>query len=127
MAVNAGVMLNRKNTSAVLHFTANSGNIVIVGNSSVSNLAVGTEIINGAYISQVAFGSPSGNAAYWEIKRGANVVLIVDSTCQLDFAGCGMSITKDATADLSANLVGATAGFLTIELQKLANTEYVNT
>jgi hypothetical protein len=120
-------MLNRKNTSAVLHLTANSGNVVIVGNNSVSNLAVGTEIINGAYITQVAFGSPSGNAAYWEIKRGANVVLVVDSTCQLDFAGTGMSITKDATANLSANLIGATAGFLTIELQKIANTEYVNT
>jgi hypothetical protein len=38
-----------------------------------------------------------------------------------------MSITKDATANLSANLIGATAGFLTIELQKIANTEYVNT
>ena len=127
MALHAGVRLKRKNTSVFFHFTANSGPVIVVGNSTVSNLAVGDEVINGAYITQVAFGSPSGNAAYWEIKRGANLVLSLDSTSYIDFAGAGMSLTQDATANLSANLIGATSGFVTIELQKVANTEYTNT
>jgi hypothetical protein len=119
MPESPNVIINRKNASVVLHFTANTANVVIVGNSSVSNIAKPGEIVNGASIAQAIFGSPSGNAAHWIVKRGANTVLVLDSTAALDFAGTGMAIGIHATANLSVELVGSTTGFLTLELQKL--------
>ena len=114
------VQANRKNLSVTLHMSANSGTITVAGNSAVSNVAIGDEVLTGAYITQVWVGSPSGaeGGAYWEIKRGANTVAVLDSTCYIDYAGCGNPITLDSSATLSANLVGSTAGYLMIELQK---------
>lgn len=113
------IMDNKKNGTVTIHCNANSGNIIIPGNNSVSNVALAGEVLVTAAINQVWAGSPSGNAAYWEIKRGANVVLVIDSTCYLDFTGNGKQIKVDASANLTANLIGATAGFLILDLQKL--------
>lgn len=113
------IMDNKKNGTVTIHCNANSGNIIIPGNNTVSNVASVGESVVSAAINQVWAGSPSGNAAYWEIKRGANVVLIIDSTCYLDFTGNGKQIKLDASANLTANLIGATAGFLILDLQKL--------
>jgi len=128
------IMNNKKNGSVCLHMSSNSGNIVIAGNSSVSNIAMAGENIATAVINQLWAGSPSGANSYWEIKRGANVVLVVDSSCWLDFSGNGRQITLDGSADLTANLIGSTAGTLIIDLQKLgtggvpplgANSDYI--
>jgi len=110
---------NKLNGSVTIHATANTGTIVVQGNNSVSNVAIGTENVQSLAINQVWAGSPSGNAAYWEIKRGANVVMVIDSTCYLDFTGNGRQIKIDATANVTANLIGATAGFLVVDFQKL--------
>jgi hypothetical protein len=113
------VQKNQKNGVVTIHFNA-SGSIVIAGNNSVSNVAIGAEIIETAPINQVWAGSPSGNAAYWEIKRDGTLVATIDSTCYLDFAGNGNQLTVAANgANLTANLIGATSGFLVVELQKL--------
>lgn len=112
---------NRERSSAVLHFTANTADIVMVGNSSVSAIAKDNETVNGVYISQVICGSPSGNGAYWTIKRGANTVAVVDSTAAIDFAGAGMAISLWPAATLSVELTGAEDGFLMIELQKVGS------
>ena len=69
MPESPNVIINRKNASVVLHFTANTANVVIVGNSSVSNIAKPGEIVNGASIAQAIFGSPSGNAAHWIVVQ----------------------------------------------------------
>lgn len=114
---------NKKNASIVIHASANSGNVIIVGNSSVSNIcADNTEIIVGATISQIIGGAPSGNSAYWIVKRGANVVSVVDSSAMIDYAGSGLGLTLDPTANLSLELVGSTDGAIMIELQKKTST-----
>lgn len=111
---------NQRNGKVTLHFTANSGDVIVTGNNSVSNVALAGEDVASAPINQIWAGSPSGANSYWEIKRGANVILVVDSSCWLDFAGNGNQLTLDAAAaNLTANLVGSTAGSLIIEFQKL--------
>lgn len=120
MALTASIMNNKRNGTVSLFFNANVANIVMTGNDSVSNVALSNESIVSAPINQAWAGSPSGNAAYWEVKRGANTVLVIDSTCYLDFAGNGGQLKRDeAAANLSVTLVGATAGFLILEFQKL--------
>ena len=114
------VIANRKNLSTTLHFVSN-GTVVIAGNSSVSDIAIDNEVVTGAYITQVWYGSPSGSVAYWEVKRGANTVAILDSTSYTDFAGNGNALRLDASSTLVANLVGSTAGYLIVELQKEGN------
>ena len=114
------IQKNVKGGVVTLHCIANSGNIVVTGNNSVSNLAMEGESIVSAPINQVWAGSPSGNAAYWEIRRDGTIVAVIDSTCYLDFTGNGNQFTQGATnANLAINLIGATAGFLVVELQKL--------
>lgn len=111
------VIANRKNLSATLHFTANA-TVVIAGNSSVSDIAVDNEVLTGAYITQMWYGTPSGAVAYWEVKRGANTVAILDSTSYTDYAGNGNPIRLDNEATLVVTLVGTDAGYLMVELQK---------
>lgn len=126
MAESPNVIANRERASVTLHFTANTGPIVIVGDTSVSNIAEDDETVNGAYISQIICGSPSGNGAYWKILRGANTVAVVDSTAFIDFAGAGMSLNLYPLADLSVQLIGSDDGFLMVELQKVnAESQYL--
>lgn len=114
------ILANRKNLSTTIHFVSN-GSLVIAGNSSVSDIAIDNEVLTGASITQVWYGSPSGSVAYWEIKRGANTVAVLDSTSYTDFAGNGNSLKLDSSGTLVANLVGSTAGYLIVELQKEGN------
>jgi hypothetical protein len=118
MAVN--VISNRKNTSVVLHVaSANSGNLVVTGNSSVSNLAISDEILTGAYITQVVWGCDG--TGHIQVLRGANLVAVYDSTGQHEYAGTGMPINMYPAANLSINLVGSSNSFIAIELQKIGN------
>lgn len=124
MAVN--VISNRKNTSVVLHVaSANSGNLVIAGNSSVSNVAISDEVLTGAYITQVVWGCDG--TGHIQVLRGANLVAVYDSTGQHEYAGTGMPINMYPTANLSINLVGSSNSFIAIELQKIGDftTEYL--
>lgn len=121
------IQANRKNLSFTIHATANTGAITIAGNNSVSNVAMSDEVLTGAYITQIWASSPSGAGAFWTVKRGSNTVIVADSTSYLDFAGCGNPITLDSAATLSANLTGATDGFIVIECQKMGDfvSEYI--
>jgi hypothetical protein len=114
------IIANRKNLSTTLHFVSN-GTVVIAGNSTVSDIAIDNEVLTGAYITQVWYGSPSGSVSYWEIKRGANTVAVLDSTSYTDFAGNGNALKLDSGATLTASLIGTTAGYLMIEVQKEGN------
>jgi hypothetical protein len=111
----ARMIANRRNLSATLHFTANA-TIIVSGNTSVSHLAIGDEVLTGASITQVWHGSP----AQWSVKRGANTVGVFDSTSYVDFAGNGNAINLDSAATLVVSLDSSTAnGYLMIELQKI--------
>lgn len=111
------VALNKKNVSVTVHDAANA-TYTIAGNTSVSNVAIDNEVLTGAAIKQVWYGSPSGNTAYWVVKRGANVVLVLEGTGYLDFAGTGAMLRKDSSATLVLELVNSANGFIQIELQK---------
>lgn len=113
------IIRNKLYQAVTLLITSNS-TITVSGNSTVSDIAVDDtdEVITGASIAQMWFGSPSGNAAYWEIKRGANTVFVADSTTYLDFRGNGNGLDIDANATFVANLNLATTGTLIVELKK---------
>lgn len=119
------VSINRKNTSAVIHLTANA-TITVAGNSSTSGIATSNELISGCTIVQAFSGT--GNGAYWVVKRGANTVAVFDSTGYYDYAGTGMTINVDTGATIVAELVGGTDGYLMLEVQKIGTftTDYNN-
>ena len=107
---------NRKNLSVTVHAAANL-TLTIAGNSSVSNIATGDEVLTGASIKQVWWGSQTG-AGYWNVSRGSNLVGCYDSTGWHDYAGNGNLLNKDSTGTLVLTLVGSANGFIMLELQK---------
>lgn len=115
----ASSILQNKKGSVVLHATSNT-TWIIAGNNSVSNVALTDEVITGASIRQVWFGSPASNSAYWTIKRGANTVAVLDSTDHIPFAAAGSSLGSYPAANVTVELTGAgdNAGYIMIELSK---------
>ena len=115
--------LNNKRHTIDVIATSNA-EIVIAGNSTVSNVALDGQDLIGASIKQFFFGSPSGNGAYWEVSRGntsvGNVVVTVDSTAYLDFAGNGVKLGQDSSANLVLKLFRAAddEGFILLTLHK---------
>lgn len=123
---------NKKNTSATIHVSAANTTIKVTGNSITTNvdatatcLAIGDEVLNGAYIAQAYWGvDPNG---YVVIKRGTTPVAIYDSTGYKDYAGCGMALTVGQTANLTVEFVGTANGYVLLEVQKAGTlpTEYL--
>lgn len=120
------IVQNKRNLSAILHFTGNA-TVNVVGNTARSEIATATESANihAAHISQVWYGSSSGNGVYWIVERtqqsGNIVVGVFDSTGWIDFAGNGGALTLGSNGDLIVSLYNASEGeaFLMIELQKI--------
>jgi hypothetical protein len=106
---------NRLNGKAAIHL-APGGNcdIVVVGNSSTSNLTVNatsTEVIANAQIRRVVWGTD----ANIQIKRGANVVMVLTQSGDVDLAGLAVNLFPTAginVATLNAN------SFLIMEIDK---------
>lgn len=117
------VTQNRKNTSLVIHVSgANTGNVIIAGNSSTSNVAMGNEVLTGAYICQVFVGHDGGSAdAGVQILRDTNLVASYDTAGFFDYAGSGMPITVHQTGNLQINFVGTSNGYCMIEMQKVGS------
>ena len=98
---------------AVIHATANA-TIVIAGNNTVSNVATTSQVLTGASISKIWFGAaPSG---YWNVLRGANLVASFESSGTYEFNGAALNVDK--TANVVVQLMGASNGFIIIELHK---------
>lgn len=113
-----------KNTrqKTLMLLTASNSDIVVVGNSSVSEIglpAATDEDITGVSITQVWSSADSGAGANgWDIIRNANTIWQTDSTSWLDFAGLGASLTVDSTeANITFSRTGS-RGTLLVELQK---------
>lgn len=126
------LITNKTGGEALLHFTLNSAGtetVTIAGAQGVSNVAASAnETVNTATITQIYFGSSSGASAYWTVKRGANIVAVLDSTGWVDFAGNGAALKLDGASNLTVELVGTAPGYLIIELQKqstIANDQYL--
>ena len=119
---------NRKNTSFVLHVSAaNSGNVVVSGNSTTTNVAATStciaqvnEVMTGAYITQAFWGCDG--TGHIQVFRGSTLVAVYDSTGQKDYAGCGMPLNVSPTANLVVNFVGSSNAYCILELQKLGTT-----
>lgn len=111
------IVSNKKNQSAVLHFTTNT-TVTVAGNSSVSDLATGDEILTGVSIVQAYWGTDG--SGHMHIKRGSNTVASFDSTGYKDYAGCGMALTLDAAANIEVVVAGSN-NYLMIEVQKAGN------
>ena len=114
------ILQNKKNLALVIH-SSGSNTITIAGNSSTSNVAISDEILTGAAIKQVWWGSQPNEGACWIVKRGSNTIGVYDSTGWTDYAGNGGMITKDAGATLVLELVGTSNGYIMIDLQKIGN------
>jgi len=113
------IIINKKGLSSVVHVVANA-TLTIAGAAGVSDIALGDEVLTGATITQAWYGASNG--AYWEVKRGANLVFVADSTGYMDFAGNGVTLNKDSTGTLVMTLTGAGTGFLILELSKQPTT-----
>jgi hypothetical protein len=124
---------NKKNTSATIHVAGANTTIKVSGNSTTSNvdatstcLAIGNEVLSGAYIAQAFWGiEPDGYAV---VKRGSDIVAIYDSTSYKDYAGNGMALTVGQSANLVVEFVNTANGYVMLELQKVGTlpSEYNN-
>lgn len=107
----------------VLHFVANSTSntetINIVGNNSVSNVALNSEIVTAANITKVYYGVANGDL-YWTVERGSNTVLVLNNSGFEDFETYGNSLSLDNTANLTIKLNGNNPlGYMILELRKI--------
>lgn len=102
----------------VIHGSANA-EYVVVGNSSVSNIASGDEVVTGASIAQVWWGVANGG--YCTVARGANTVLVLTESGSMNFVDDHIPISLDTTANVSFTINGG-VGFVMIEMQKQSNT-----
>ncbi len=114
---------NKKNTSAVIHVSVANTTIKVSGNSTTTNvdatstcLALGDEVLSGAYIAQAFWGlDPNGTAI---IKRGTVPVAVFAAAGYVDYAGAGMALTVGQTANLTVEFVGTANGYVLLEVQK---------
>lgn len=116
------ILSNKANTSTVIHITSNSttvGNasLVIVGNSTVSNIATTNEILTGGTIRKATWGIDGAGASI-QILRGANSIATCTGSYAVDYAGMGMPLTKDPGATLNVNFVGSSNGYIMLEVAK---------
>ena len=112
-----------KNTSrnVVLHMSATNTNIILLGNNSVSNVAVTgvTDAITGCTIKQIWYSADSGAGANgWRITRDAIVAWDTDSSGWIDFAGNGSALNVGRTAANVTFTRTGTHGTLMVEFQK---------
>lgn len=119
------VISNRKYSSATLHFTANA-TIKIAGNNSVSNVAIGDEVLTNCSISRVIWGNDAGCWLIKSANSSANSVIMVCNASGpgvYDLQGNRATIPlMVATHDsLHVELNGAANGFIIIEVKKVGS------
>jgi hypothetical protein len=105
------VISNKAGSATVVHAIAN-GTVVVAGNNSVSNIALGTEIITGASISRIWWGTTNNIT----IARGSNVDVILTQSGFHDYSGHGCLLTVDRTANVIITINGS--GHVVLELKK---------
>lgn len=119
---------NKKNTSAVIHVSAANASIIIAGNNSVSNVAIQDEVLTGAYITQIFWGN--GGTGQAKILRNSVLVGAFDSSGYYDYAGSGMPMSVEQTANIDIQFTDANQ-YIFFEIQKVgnltSNSEYFTT
>ncbi len=113
------VLRNARNGFIALNCVGNTGNVIVVGNNTVSNIATQDEVVSGAGIRSVTWATD----ANIQISRGANVVMILTQS------GCEI-LPRALTLDPAANLVVSSTSansWLMIELNKLYSNSSIGT
>lgn len=109
------VTSNKLGTSAQVHLNA-TDSVVVAGNSAVSDIASGNEVLTGAAITQVFYGSDAGSI---QIARGGAIVAVLTGTGHVDYAAAGLSIGVNQAANVDVTFVGTANGYVLVELQKI--------
>lgn len=113
------IVSNKLNSVVVIHLVAND-EFVVAGNNSISNLAVGEEILTHVSVNKVLWGTDGEANSYWEISKEGNTFLVLTKAGELNLSGHGMAlpvVTANGDANLEFNYNGG-AGFILIELRK---------
>lgn len=105
-------LINQKGGKYVVLFTSNTEMTVASANTGIDG-----ETVTGLHINQVWYGLDNG---YWKIARGANTILISNSTDYADFAGSGASIQIDPSANVVVNCTSANSTLI-IDFQKVSS------
>ena len=116
---------NKKNSLFAIHVAgANSGNVVVSGNSITTNvnstsacIAIDDEVLTGAYITQIFYGTGVNTSI--NILRGSNIVAVVSGTGHLNFNAHSLALNVGSSANLAVNIVGDANSFVMIELKKI--------
>lgn len=103
------IISNKLGQATTLHFAA-SNTVTIVGNSSSSGIAMGTEVVSNAAIRRLWCGGAV------TISRGANLVFQSTQSGYFGFADHGNAINLYTDATLVINMSGN--NFVMIELSK---------
>lgn len=104
----ARVLSNQLGGKYVVLCTANDIIQVASANTSAG------ETVTGLTINQVWFGLDTG---HWTVSRGANTMLISDTSAYFDFSGAGQSLTLDSAANVVVNCTSANCTLI-IDFQK---------
>ena len=111
------ILSNKLYTSTTIQFNGNA-DLIVSGDSSSSNIAIGNEQITGAYITQIAWGcEPNAHIQIW---RGLELIAVYDSTSWVDYAGNGMIMNNKLERNMSVRFIGG-SGYCVMELQKVLN------
>lgn len=112
------IIQNKLYGTVVVHASSNC-TVVAAGNSTVSSIATGDEVLKGAIVKQVWWGG-SDAKDYWTINRNGNTAGIYNGSGHIQYAAFGTSLSINPTANVDLVFKG-TAGYIMIELQKVAN------
>lgn len=108
------ILKNQKNGKVAIHVAgANSGDIIVVGNSTVSNLATGAEVLSGAAIRKVKWGCGDG---FITILRHTTPVAVLSQSGEMDFSDIAV-LTLNSAANVVVNM--SANAFCVVEIDKV--------
>jgi hypothetical protein len=110
------ILSNKKNTKITLNVTGNSANIIVVGNSTVSNIALPTENVASASIRRIQWGTDT----LIKVFRGANLVITVTQTGEMFFE---QAMGLDSTANIDVQTTSANSWMLLEVYKNVANND----
>lgn len=110
--------LNNKYGGTVLVHADATSTIVVAGASGVSNIVANSvETIVSANIQKIWWGISNG--AHATVARGANVIMTLVQSGEMDFSGNGEALAQDNTANLVVTVAGSpTAANILVQLKK---------
>jgi hypothetical protein len=104
------VIINQKGGKLVLRATATTTQNLSSANTDAN------ETVNGLIINQI-FWSSNGQ---WTVSRGANTLLVLESTGYFDFAGTGVALGEFPAANVVVTLSAGSTGSIIVDCGKIS-------